>query len=59
MPAGSVTFQHDCFQSFGGGVNGRGETGRTCTDDRQVRHNLAFILEREWTKQTDHLRDFA
>src|SRR5207253_10624409 len=59
LTARSVTFQNDGVQSFGGGVNGGGKTGRTCTDDREVGLNFAFVLKCEWTKQTGHLRDFA
>src|SRR6266567_3067297 len=59
LAARSVTFQNDRAQSLGGGVNCRGKTGRTRTDDCQVRHDFVFILERERTKQTSHLRDFA
>ncbi len=47
------------MQSFGRSINGCGKAGRTCTDNRQVRLNLGFVLERERTKQTGHLCDFA
>ena len=59
LTARSVTFQNDSVQSFGGGINCGGKTGRTSTDDRKVALNFAFILKREWTKQAGHLRDFA
>ena len=59
LTARSVTFQNDGVQSFGGGVNGGGKTGRTCTDDREVGLNFAFVLKREWTKQPGLPGDLA
>ena len=34
LAARGITFQHNCAQSFGGGINGCGKAGRTCADDR-------------------------
>src|SRR5207249_3712103 len=59
LAAGRITFQYHCAQSFGSGVNGCGKAGRTCTDNRQVRHNFAFVRESERTKQTGLFRDFT
>src|SRR5205823_693084 len=59
LTARRVTFQNDGVQTFGGGVNGRSQSGRTSTDDRQISHDFGFVLERKWTKETNHLRDFA
>src|SRR5207245_11465778 len=59
LAAWRVTFQNDRVQSFGTGVNRSGQSGRTCTDDRQVGFNFVFFLESERTQQTGDLCDFA
>ena len=59
LAAGRIALQHDGFQSFGRGVNGRRKASRTRPNNRQVGSNFVFILERQGAKQTGYLRDFA
>ena len=46
-----ITFQNNRFQSFGSGINRRGQAGRSCANDSQIGQNFGLIFVGERPKQ--------
>src|SRR5260370_26112661 len=54
-----VALHNYSFESFGGGINRGGETGRTRPDDGEIASDFALLLARQRPEQPSDPRDFA